>query len=44
MLHFERQLLERAIAREGGVKARAARALGLDAAQMKYLVRKHGLR
>ncbi|MCU0232324.1 MAG: sigma-54 dependent transcriptional regulator [Acidobacteria bacterium] len=41
---FERQLLARAIAREGGVKARAARALGLDAAQMKYLVRKHGLR
>ncbi len=44
VLRFERQLLEGAIAREGGVKARAARALGLDPAQMKYLVRKHGLR
>ncbi len=44
VLEFERQLLERSIAREGGVKARAARALGLDVAQMKYLVRKHGLR
>jgi two-component system NtrC family response regulator len=41
---FERQLLDRAIRRAGGVKARAARELGLDAAQMKYLVRKHGLR
>jgi two-component system response regulator HydG len=44
VLCFERQLLEGAIAREGGVKARAARALGLDPAQMKYLVRKHGLK
>jgi DNA-binding NtrC family response regulator len=44
VLRFERQLLEGAIAREGGVKARAARALGLDPAQMKYLVRKHGLK
>ena len=40
----ERRLLERALARTGGVKARAARELGLDPAQMKYLVRKHGLR
>jgi DNA-binding NtrC family response regulator len=40
----ERRLLERALARSGGVKARAARELGLDPAQMKYLVRKHGLR
>ncbi len=39
----ERRLLEQAIARAGGVKARAARELGLDAAQMKYLVRKHRL-
>jgi transcriptional regulator with GAF, ATPase, and Fis domain len=27
-----------------GVKNRAAQTLGLDSAQMKYLVRKHGLR
>ncbi len=44
VLGFERLMLERTIAREGGVKARAARALGLDPAQMKYLVRKHGLK
>jgi transcriptional regulator with GAF, ATPase, and Fis domain len=44
MRRFERQLLDRAIRRAGGVKARAARELGLDTAQMKYLVRKHGLR
>jgi DNA-binding NtrC family response regulator len=40
---FERELLVRAIARSGGVKARAAEALGLDSNQMKYLCRKYGL-
>ncbi len=40
---FERQLLVRAIEAAGGVKARAAEALGLDSNQMKYLSRKHGL-
>ena len=40
---FEKDLLVRAIGRAGGVKARAAQALGLDANQMKYLCRKHGL-
>jgi transcriptional regulator with GAF, ATPase, and Fis domain len=32
-----------AITRADGVKARAARELGLDVAQMKYLVKKHNL-
>jgi DNA-binding NtrC family response regulator len=40
---FEKELVSQAIARAGGVKARAAEALGLDANQMKYLCRKHGL-
>jgi DNA-binding NtrC family response regulator len=40
---FEKELLVRAIARAGGVKARAAEALGLDSNQMKYLCRKYGL-
>ncbi|HEX7616996.1 MAG TPA: sigma-54 dependent transcriptional regulator [Thermoanaerobaculia bacterium] len=40
---FERELVSRAIARTGGVKARAAEALGLDANQMKYLCRKYRL-
>jgi two-component system NtrC family response regulator len=40
---FEKELLSRAIARSGGVKARAAEALGLDANQMKYLCRKYRL-
>ncbi len=40
---FEKDLVSQAIARAGGVKARAAEALGLDANQMKYLCRKHGL-
>ena len=40
---FEKELLVRAIARAGGVKARAAEALGLDPNQMKYLCRKYGL-
>jgi DNA-binding NtrC family response regulator len=40
---FERGLLVRAIEAVGGVKARAAEALGLDSNQMKYLSRKHGL-
>jgi two-component system response regulator AtoC len=43
VLEFERRLLSDAIAAAGGVKARAARALGLDANQIKYLCRKHGL-
>ena len=40
---FEKDLLTREIARAGGVKARAAKALGLDPNQMKYLCRKYGL-
>ena len=40
---FERELVSRAITRAGGVKARAAEALGLDANQMKYLCRKYRL-
>jgi len=40
---FERRLLEEAIAEEGGVKARAARRLGLDGNQIKYLCRKYGI-
>jgi DNA-binding NtrC family response regulator len=40
---FERDLLARAIEAAGGVKARAAEALGLDSNQIKYLSRKHGL-
>ena len=40
---FERRLLADTIVEEGGVKARAARRLGLDANQIKYLCRKYGL-
>ena len=40
---FERQMLRDAIQRAKGVKSVAARELGLDANQMKYLVRKHHL-
>ena len=40
---FERRLLTDAIAAAGGVKAEAARRLGLDANQIKYLCRKFGL-
>jgi DNA-binding NtrC family response regulator len=40
---FERRILLEAIARAGGAKGRAARDLGLDPGQMKYLTKKHGL-
>ncbi len=40
---YEEELLRRAIEKAGGVKARAAEALGLDANQMKYLCRKYRL-
>jgi DNA-binding NtrC family response regulator len=40
---FEKRLLSEAIAAAGGVKAEAARRLGLDANQIKYLCRKFGL-
>jgi two-component system NtrC family response regulator len=40
---FERRLLTDAIAEAGGVKAEAARRLGLDGNQIKYLCRKYGL-
>ncbi len=40
---YERRLLREAIASAGGVKAEAARRLGLDANQIKYLCRKFGL-
>ncbi len=40
---FERKLLSDAIAASSGVKAEAARRLGLDGNQIKYLCRKHGL-
>jgi DNA-binding NtrC family response regulator len=40
---FERKLLSEAIAAAGGVKAEAARKLGLDGNQIKYLCRKYGL-
>ncbi|HEY3205057.1 MAG TPA: helix-turn-helix domain-containing protein, partial [Thermoanaerobaculia bacterium] len=40
---YERRLLSDAIAVAGGVKAEAARRLGLDANQIKYLCRKYGL-
>jgi DNA-binding NtrC family response regulator len=40
---FEKDQLTGAIERAGGVKARAAEALGLDANQMKYLCRKYQL-
>jgi DNA-binding NtrC family response regulator len=40
---FERGLLSDAIRDSGGVKAEAARRLGLDGNQIKYLCRKYGL-
>jgi Nif-specific regulatory protein len=40
---YEKRLLLDAIHREDGVKARAARRLGLDPGQMKYLSRKYEL-
>ena len=40
---FEKKLLSDAIAQAGGVKAEAARRLGLDSNQIKYLCRKYGL-
>jgi DNA-binding NtrC family response regulator len=40
---YERTLLADAIAAAGGVKAEAARRLGLDSNQIKYLCRKFGL-
>jgi len=40
---FERKLLTDAIAESGGVKAEAARRLGLDGNQIKYLCRKYGI-
>ena len=40
---YERKLLTEAIAEAGGVKAEAARRLGLDQNQIKYLCRKYGL-
>ncbi len=40
---FERRLLTDAIAQADGVKAQAARRLGLDGNQIKYLCRKYGL-
>jgi DNA-binding NtrC family response regulator len=39
---FEKRLLSEAIAQAGGVKAEAARRLGLDSNQIKYLCRKYG--
>jgi transcriptional regulator with GAF, ATPase, and Fis domain len=41
--NFERRLLTEAIAESGGVKAEAARRLGLDSNQIKYLCRKYGI-
>ncbi len=40
---FEKKLLADTIASAGGIKAEAARRLGLDPNQIKYLCRKHGL-
>ena len=40
---FEKHLIEMAIAKTLGVKARAARLLGLNKEKMKYLCRKYGL-
>jgi len=43
VVRFEQQLMEQALARAGGVKAEAARLLGIDKNQMMYLCRKHRL-
>jgi two-component system response regulator HydG len=40
---YEKSLIAEAIAAAGGTKAEAARKLGLDPNQMKYLCRKYGL-
>jgi DNA-binding NtrC family response regulator len=40
---FEKRLLSEAISAAGGIKAEAARRLGLDPNQIKYLCRKYGL-
>jgi DNA-binding NtrC family response regulator len=40
---FEKQWIETAIQEAGGVKSHAAKLLGLNKDQMKYLCRKHGL-
>jgi DNA-binding NtrC family response regulator len=40
---YEKKLLSEAIAQAHGVKAEAARRLGLDSNQIKYLCRKYGL-
>jgi two-component system NtrC family response regulator/two-component system response regulator HydG len=40
---FERELVSAALSRVGGVKAKAARELGIDVNQIRYLCRKHGL-
>jgi DNA-binding NtrC family response regulator len=40
---YERRWIEAALARAGGVKAQAARLLGLNKDKMKYLCRKHHL-
>jgi transcriptional regulator with GAF, ATPase, and Fis domain len=40
---FDRRLLTYAIAQAGGVKAEAARRLGLDANKINYFCRKYGI-
>jgi DNA-binding NtrC family response regulator len=40
---FEKQWIETALNEAGGVKAQAAKLLGVNKDQMKYLCRKHGL-
>ena len=40
---FERSLVAQALSRAGGVKTRAAKALGIDPGQLKYLCRKYQL-
>ena len=40
---FEKRWIEAALADAGGVKALAARRLGIGKDQMKYLCRKHNL-
>ncbi|MGH9443148.1 MAG: sigma-54-dependent transcriptional regulator [Thermoanaerobaculia bacterium] len=40
---FERRLVSEALERSGGVKTRAAKALGIDPGQLKYLCRKYQL-
>ncbi|HET9794527.1 MAG TPA: sigma-54 dependent transcriptional regulator [Thermoanaerobaculia bacterium] len=40
---YERDLVAAALERSGGVKAKAAREIGIDMNQIRYLCRKHGL-